>query len=614
MSNSPLIPRRVLFGHPEKHSPRLSPNGRLLAFLAPYEGVLNIWVRTLNEADERLVTNEKWRGIQFFTWRPDSKHILYIQDQDGDENWHLYQLDIVSKAVADLTPFPGIQAQIVAVDLNSPDVIFAALNVRDPRCHDVYRVDLDTGQLDLDTKNPGDILAWSVDNTFQVRVGQARRADGGTEIRIRNDQHSPWSVLQRWSPDETFGKVAGFTPDNKCLWLITSLNANTSRLMEVQLDTGVINVIVEDNQYDVDQVLVNPVTRRLEAALVVRMRSEWQLVDCSLQLDFDVLRQTCDGDFIIENRDATGRRWIVSFVIDDGPTRYYIYDSLTRRADFLFSNRPMLKRYKLAKMRPITFHARDGLAIHGYLTLPLEVESTALPLILLVHGGPWARDVWGLNTVVQWLANRGYAVLQVNFRGSSGYGKLYLNAGDREWGGKMHADLLDAKSWATQQGITGKVCIMGGSYGGYATLVGLSFTPDEFACGIDMGGPSNLVSLLNSLPDYWTPEQSLFCKRVGNVKVDQDFLKARSPLFRAERIKAPLLIAQGGNDSRVTKSESDQIVGIMRENNIPVEYVIFPDEGHSVNRPENVLRLTAAIECFLAQHLGGRAEGSREQE
>jgi dipeptidyl aminopeptidase/acylaminoacyl peptidase len=306
----------------------------------------------------------------------------------------------------------------------------------------------------------------------------------------------------------------------------------------------------------------------------------------------------------------------VSYGVDDGPVPFYVYDRTSRKAAFLFSNRPAQEKYRLAKMQPISFQARDGLKVHGYLTLPVGLEPKNLPLVLNVHGGPWGRDTWGLDNEAQWLANRGYAVLQINFRGSTGYGKAFVNAGDREWAGKMHADLIDGKNWAVKLGYADpkKVCIMGGSYGGYATLVGLTFTPDEFACGVDVVGPSNLVTLLSTIPPYWAPIKSLFKKRVGDLETEQDFLKARSPLFKADQIKVPLLIGQGANDPRVKQAESDQIVAAMRKNGKLVEYIVFPDEGHGFARPENRLIFYAAAEPFLAKCLGGRAEPPSDKE
>jgi dipeptidyl aminopeptidase/acylaminoacyl peptidase len=606
----PLIPREVLLGNPDRTSPRISPDGKRLAYLAPTNDVLNVWVRTLGQQDDQVITTDKKRGIRSFFWQQDGQHIIYLQDQDGDENWHVYQTNLKNRNTRDLTPFQGVQAQVVALDPNFPHEMLVGLNLEDRGLHDVYRIDLRNGATVLDTKNPGDVSAWTVDNEMVVRVASVFLPDGGTELRLRDDLKSDWRSFQRWNADETFGGVAAFTPDNRGAWIISSVNANASRLVEFDLEKGTQRVIAEDDQYDVDSLMTQPTRRTLEAVSFVRAREEWSLLDATLKPDFEALKQVRDGDFSVISRDLADRTWIVAYLVDDGPVYYYAYDRGTRKAQLLFSNRADLEGLKLAKMEPIAFTARDGLTIHGYLTLPVGLPPRNLPLVLNVHGGPWGRDTWGLDPETQWLANRGYAVLQVNFRGSTGYGKKFLNAGDREWGGAMHHDLLDAKEWAVRQGYAhpDQVCIYGGSYGGYATLVGVTFTPDAFACGVDIVGPSSIVTLIKSIPPYWAPLKSMFDKRVGNAETEEAFLNARSPLFKADQIKVPLLIAQGANDPRVKQTESDQIVAAMRKNQKPVTYLVFPDEGHGFARPENRLKFYAAAEQFLATHLGGRAQ------
>ena len=612
----PLIPREVLFGNPEKANPQISLDGRRLAYLAPTNNVLNVWVRSVDKADDQVVTADRKRGIRSFFWQGDSQHILYLQDQDGDENWHVYQTDLRSRNTRDLTPFQGVRAQVVAVDPEFPNEVLMGLNLRDRRLHDVYRINLKSGAVELDTENTGDVSGWTVDNKFVVRMAQVFLPDGSTQIRAREDARSLWRNFLKWGPDETFGGVAGFTPDNQGVYLVSSAGANASRLREVELAAGKGKVLAEDPQYDVGGTLVHPRKRHVEAVEFVRARSEWQLIDLSLQPDFDALRKVREGDCSVVSRDYDDKTWVVSYVVDDGPVFFYLYDRGKKQADLLFSNRPALQKCRLARMQPVSFPARDGMTLYGYLSLPVGVEAKNLPLVLNVHGGPWGRDSWGLDNQVQWLANRGYAVLQVNFRGSTGYGKKFLNAGDREWSGKMHTDLIDGKNWAVQQGYADprKVAVMGGSYGGYATLVGLAFTPDEFACGVDIVGPSNLITLIRSIPPYWETIRAVFDKRVGKVASEEAFLKSCSPLFKADQIKAPLLIGQGANDPRVKQAESDQIVAAMRRGNKPVEYIVFPDEGHGFARPENRLRFNAAAERFLAKYLGGRVEPASDAE
>lgn len=613
--SNPIIPREILFGNPEKAGPQISPDGKKLAYLAPdSKGVRNVWVRTLGQADDRVITSDPKRGISLYFWRGDSAHILYAQDAGGNEDFHVYQTSVATKETKDLTPFEGVRAQIVMANAQFPDEMLVALNKRDKRLHDVYRVNLKTGELKMDVENPGDIADWNADNAMKVRGAYAMLPGGIQDVRVRESDSAPWKSLQKWGPDENLGGVAGFSPDNKSIWLISSVGANTSRLVETDLATAKEKVIASDPTYDVTTAITHPRTNKLEAVGFMRAKLEWQYFDDQLKQDMAVLQRVKDGEVNISSRDLADKKWVVTYSAPDSPAQYYLYDRDTKKAEFLFAARPKLTGYKLAKMQPISFMSRDNLKIEGYLTMPVGVTKNA-PTVLLVHGGPWGRDSYGYSGLVQMLANRGYAVLQVNFRGSTGYGKAFLNAGDKEWAGTMHNDLLDAKKWAIEKGHADakRFAIMGGSYGGYATLVGLTFTPEEFTCGVDIVGPSNLFTLLKTIPPYWAPMKALFDKRVGSLEKEEDFLRARSPLFKADRITKPLLIGQGANDPRVKQAESDQIVKAMRDNQKPVEYIVFADEGHGFARPDNNLRFFAATEQFLAKYMGGRAEPAKPE-
>ncbi|ABF40931.1 peptidase S9, prolyl oligopeptidase [Candidatus Koribacter versatilis Ellin345] len=608
-----LIPRSVLFGNPERADPQISPDGKQLAYLAPVNGVLNVWVRTLGKTDDRAVTSDTNRGIRNFIWQYDDQHLLYLQDAGGDENWRLYQTDIATKQTKDLTPFDKVRVDIVAYSWKTPDAILVQMNQRDPKVFDVHRVDLKTGKVTLDTQNPGDVASWQADNSLEVRAAQVSTDDGGTIIRVRNDVKSPWRDLMKWGPDETFGGVGGFTPDNRSLWVMTSLDANAARLLEIDIASGKQKVVSEDPQFDVRATINNPKTNALEAISYAKDKTDYIFVDPKVKSDFAVLSKVHDGEIDSLSQSLDDNRWIVGYISDDAPEYWYLYDRPTQKATLLFSNRPQLEKYKLSKMQPIEYTARDGMKLYGYLSTPAGMEAKNLPMVVFVHGGPWGRDEWGYNRYAQWLANRGYAVLQVNFRGSTGYGKKYVNAGDRQWAGSMHTDLLDGKDWVVKQGIAdpAKVCIMGGSYGGYATLAGVTFAPDAFACGVDIVGPSNLNTLLKTIPPYWSTILSTFHKRMGDSEA---VLTSQSPLFKADQIKVPLLIGQGKNDPRVNVAESNQIVAAMRKNNKPVEYYIFPDEGHGFAKPTNNMAFNAASEEFLAKYLGGRAEPPSEAE
>src|SRR5258707_1170400 len=507
-----LIPLTVLFGNPERVTPRLSPDGSQLAWIAPDEGVLNVWLAPVRPAEgvdwdaASVVTDDTDRGIRQFAWAHDGRHLLYLQDSGGDEDWR------------------------------EPRVIPAEDSL-------------------------------------------------------------------------TTGPVA-FSADGRSLLLVSSVDAQAARLIRVELATGATEVLAEDPAADVSDVRLNPDTREPQIVTILKARSENRVLDPSVARHVDAIRPLHPGDPVFADADDADRVWLVSFTNDAGPVSYYAYDTATGTGSFLFEHQPELSNYELAAMEPFGYQSRDGLAINGYLTFPPRHEPTDLPTVLLVHGGPWARDAWGFDPQAQWLANRGYLCIQVNFRGSSGYGKAFLNAGDREWGAKMQNDLSDAVAHAVSQGWTdpSRVAIVGGSYGGYAALAGAAFTPDLYRCAVDIVGPSNLKTLIETIPPYWAPMIAQFHNRVGDPGKDADFLWSRSPLSRAAGIAIPLLIAQGANDPRVKQAESEQIVAALENAGIEHEYLLFPDEGHGFAKPENRLRFYAAAERFLARHLGGRAE------
>ena len=606
-----LIPRNTLFGNPDKASPQISPDGTRMAYLAPVNGVLNVWVGTIGRDDYRPVTQDTERGVRFYAWAADNRHILYIQDTGGNENWRLYASSLESGQTRDLTPFENVQARIVERDKHFPDELLVGLNKDNPQVHDVYHLDLPSGELTLITKNPGNIVGWVTDANFRVRGALAMDASGNTELLVRENVQADWVKLITWEPEDnqSSGPV-GFTLDGQSLYLLDSRGVNASRLVKMDIASGSTSVIAEDPQYDVSNVMTHPDTHEIQAVAFDKDRLEWRVLDDSIKADFDYLRGLHRGDFTITSRNDADDTWIVAYNVDNGSVPYYAYDRKTRTATFLFYIQPALNKYTLATMEPIEFTARDGLTIHGYLTLPPWGNGRNLPMVLNVHGGPWARDSWGYRADAQWFANRGYACLQVNYRASTGYGKAFMNAGDKEWGGKMHDDLVDAVQWAVKQGIADphKVAIFGGSYGGYAALVGATLTPDLFCCAVDIVGPSNIITLINSVPEYWKPAIAIFHQRVGNPATEEEFLKSRSPLFKVDQIKIPILIGQGANDPRVKQAESEQIVAAMQSKGIPYEYMLFPDEGHGFAKPDNRLKFFAAAEKFLAKYLGGRYE------
>ena len=612
-----LIPRDSLFGNPDKASAKLSPDGTHISYLAPVEGVLNIWVASSQTPLAAApVTSDDSRGIRSYFWAYTNEHVVYIQDKGGDENWRVYSTNVNTQETIDLTPMEGVAAQIQQVSADFPNEILIAINDRVAQFHDIYKVNIETGARELVQENNG-YAGYVTDDDFRVRFASRFTEDGGTELfRADGDEFTPF--LKVPMEDSLTTNPLGFDKSGEILYMIDSRGRDTSALVTLDLATGEKATIADDRRADLSDVMVHPTNKNIEAVAFTHLRKSWVIVDDSIKGDFAYLRKIADGDIEIISRTHDDKNWVVAYLLDDGPVQYYNYDRTSKKAEFLFTNRAALEGLPLAKMRPVSIESRDGYELVSYLTVPKGTKmkngspAKALPMVLFVHGGPWARDNWGYHPYHQWLSNRGYAVLSVNFRGSTGLGKAFLNAGNKEWAGKMHNDLIDAVAWAVDEGIADpdRVGIMGGSYGGYATLVGLTFTPEEFACGVDIVGPSNIVTLLNTIPPYWAPMVEIFKKRVGDHTTPEGraFLEAQSPLTHVDNIVKPLLIAQGANDPRVKQSEADQIVEAMQKRKIPVTYVLYPDEGHGFARPENSTSFTAVAEAFLAEHLGGRYE------
>jgi dipeptidyl aminopeptidase/acylaminoacyl peptidase len=607
-----LIPRRVLFGNPERINPSLSPDGTRLGWIAPSDGVLNVWVAPLDDLGAaHVVTDDRDRGIRSFAWAHDGRTLLYVQDRGGDENWRLYAVDLEERRTTDLTPFDGVQAQIIDLDKHHPDEVLIGLNRDNPQLHDAYRLDLATGELTKVAQNPG-FVGWVADADFKLRAATAPAPDGGTVIVVRDDAEGEWRPLLQAGPEDALTTdPLAFSADGSTLLAVSSIGSDTGRLVRLDVKTGEeLEVLAENPKADVAGVMLHPDTRQVQTVSFLEDRKQLVVLDSSIGEELEQLRAVAPGDFGFAGRDDADRLWLAAFVADDGPVSYYLWDRDSRQARFLFTHQPALERYRLNHMEPFTVTARDGLELHGYVTRPASGGDGPHPTVLVVHGGPWARDTWGYNAEAQWLSNRGYVCLQVNFRGSTGYGKDFVNAGNKQWGAAMHTDLLDTVTWAIAEGLTdpSRVAIYGGSYGGYAALAGAAFSPETFTCAVDIVGPSNLITLIRSIPPYWAPLIAQFHTRVGNPDTEEEFLWSRSPLSRVEDIRIPLLIAQGANDPRVKQAEAEQIVAALKEAGIDHEYLLYPDEGHGFAKPENRLHFYAAAEAFLARHLGGRAE------
>nr|WP_298926059.1 S9 family peptidase [uncultured Erythrobacter sp.] len=616
----PLIPRDALFGNPTRAQGKISPDGIWLSWLAPLDGTLNIWLAPRDNPDDaKAITSSTDRPIRDHFWAPDGKSVGYIQDKGGDENFLLYRIDIASGEEICLTPFEETRVQIVGASETILDEVLVGLNNRDAQFHDVHRLNLNTGALELVYENNG-FAGFMSDDSLTLRMAFQQNDAGGTDFFRFTDgavEAEPFESTEM--EDSMTTSPSGYTVDGSILYWMDSRGRNTAALYAQDTKTGTRTLIAEDDKADISGAMQDQKTGEIQAYAVNYLKTEWTAIDPEMKASLEWLRTQFDGEYGIMSRTEDDRTWIVWNDPVGDPVASHIYDRDASTLTPFYVTRPELEGAPLQRLHPVEITSRDGLTLPSYLTLPAGSDTDGngrptapVPMVLLVHGGPWARDGYGFNSTHQMLANRGYAVLSVNFRGSTGFGKEFLNAANKQWGLKMHDDLIDAVDWAVSEGIAikDKVAIMGGSYGGYATLAGLAFTPDVFACGVDIVGPSNLETLLGTIPPYWAPMVKIFHERMGNPETEEDLalLKAASPLHKADQIIKPLLIAQGANDPRVKQDESDQIVGAMKDAGIPVTYVLYPDEGHGFAKPANSIAFFAVAENFLAECLGGRAE------
>lgn len=616
----PLIPRDHLFGNPTRAAGQISPDGKWLSWLAPREGVLNIWLAPSEDPEAaRPMSNDTERPIREYFWAPDSRSLLYIQDKGGDENFLLYGIDVETGKETTLTPFENTRVQLVGGSDTHKDKLLIGLNNRDARFHDVHLLDLNTGELSLVLENNA-YAGFMADDDLQLRLAVLPNAEGGTDYFRVVDNVVETEPFKSTALDDALTTApAGFTRDGKTMYWLDSDGRDTAALLAMDWATSSTTLVAEDPRADIGGTLRDQQTGEVLAWSATYLKREWTALDPEIGKAFAFLRAELEGEFGISSRTDDDRKWIVANDPVVKPAASYLFDRDAGTLTLLYVTRPELSDAPLRPMHMLELKSRDGLTLPSYLTLPPGTDSTGdgvpdapVPMVLLVHGGPWARDGYGFNGYHQWLANRGYAVLSVNYRGSTGFGKSFVNAANLQWGRKMHDDLIDAVEWAVEAGIAprDRIAIMGGSYGGYATLAGLTFTPEVFACGVDIVGPSNLETLLESIPPYWEPLVAQFHTRMGDPNTPEGLamLKERSPLYKAGEIVRPLLIAQGANDPRVKQAESDQIVGAMKDAGVPVTYLLYPDEGHGFAKPANNIAFTAVTESFLATNLGGRAE------
>ncbi len=605
----PLIPMEDFFRNPTKVSFKLSPNGEYIAFLQPWKNRLNVHVQKIGQPEVTRITSAENRDIPGFAWA-NNERIIYVQDKAGDENFKLYAVNIDGSNPSVLTPFDKVRVGFIDELEEDPDHMLIQMNKRDPRVFDAYKININTGEMEMVAQNPGNISQWITDWDGNIRL--ATTTDGvNTSLLYRKDSKSPFKTILTTSFKETMQPLF-FTFDNpQVVYAISNLNRDKTALVKFDLQKAKESeVIYKHPEVDVSNAMYSKKRKVLTGASYITDRRRYVFFDEQRrQLQTELEKRLPNYQVAVVDFNKNEDKCLVRTYSDKTRGSYYLYDLTSKQLTKLADISPWLKEEYMADMQPITFKARDGLTIHGYLTLPKGVEPKNLPVVVNPHGGPWARDVWGFNPEVQFLANRGYAVLQINFRGSTGYGRHFWEISFKQWGKTMQDDITDGVKWLIKQGIADpkRIAIYGGSYGGYATLAGLTFTPDLYACGVDYVGVSNLFTFMNTIPPYWKPYLDMLHEMVGDPKKDSLLLAEASPVFHADMIKAPLFIAQGANDPRVNKAESDQMVEALRKRGIEVEYMVKDNEGHGFRNEENRFDFYRAMERFLAKHIGGRA-------
>ncbi len=613
----PLIARKAFFENANAASPRLSPDGRWLAWLAAVDGVMNVWVAPRDDLTQaRPLTRQTERPIFAHWFARTNAHVLFVKDKDGDENFNLWCVGLDGSVARNLTPYRDVLATVLGMHHDDPHLIAVGINDRDPRWHDFHIVDIRTGERRLAYENTDEIETFVLDRELNPRLAMTTRNKGAGSA-ILKWTGAGFDEIMSIEADDALSTYASHVNRAGDAWfLCSSVGRDKAVMLRVDWSTGAQTLLAGHENADITGWMADPGSDEVTAVFAEYLRGEWIGVDGATGRDLAMLERELGATIAIESQSDDGTLWVVGAERPDRPRSWRLFDRRTGKLTFLFSARPKLEGVNLAPTHAVVITARDGLELVSYLTLPASGTGTRparpLPMVLQVHGGPWWRDGWHYNPEVQWLANRNYAVLQVNYRGSTGFGKAFTNAGDREWAGKMHDDLIDAVNWAIVEGIADpkRIAICGASYGGYAAFVGATFTPDVFCCSVPVVGITNLETMLANAPPYWAAFYEQECHRIGDPRTPEGvaLLKARSPLHRAGDIIKPMLIGHGANDVRCKVAESDQIVAAMRAKRIPVIYVVYPDEGHGFERPENEIAFKAIMEAFLARHLGGDAE------
>jgi dipeptidyl aminopeptidase/acylaminoacyl peptidase len=612
-SLAPLIPMKDFFRNPTKVAYQISPNGEYLAYLQPWENRLNVFVEKIGSGQPTRVTSAKARDISGYTWKGDNR-IVYIQDTGGDENYRLFAVGIDGSNPKDLTPFEKVRAQMIDRLERNENEILVGLNKRVPQVSDVYRINVNTGEMQMIAENPGNYTGWATDWDGKLRI--AVTTDGvNSTLMFRNTEADKFAPVITTSFKETISPLL-FTPDNKQLYVATNIGRDKTAIVKYDVETKKeLEKIYEHPEVDVTNLLSSRKRRAILGVSYNTDKTHYYFIDKQRgELQKDLERRLPGYEVRLAGCNLDEDKCLVRTFTDRSLGAYYFYDLKSKDFKKLADVSPWLNEQDLVSMKPIKYQSRDGLTVNGYLTLPKGVPARNLPVVVNPHGGPWYRDSWGFNPEVQFLANRGYAVLQVNFRGSTGYGRKFWEASFKQWGKTMQDDITDGVQWLIKQGIADpkRIGIYGGSYGGYATLAGLVYTPDLYAVGVDYVGVSNIFTFLKAIPPYWKPYLEMLYEMIGHPEKDKELLTAASPVFHSKNIKVPLLIAQGANDPRVNKAESDQMVEVLKGRGIEVPYIVKANEGHGFANEENRFEFYRAMEEFLGKHLGGRVEKATE--
>ena len=604
-----LIPMEDFFKNSEKTRFQLSPNGEYLAFMKPWKTRMNVFIRKIGETEETRVTEAEARDVAGYFWANNNR-IAFIQDKGGNENFHLFAVDIDGKNLKELTPFEGVRVHIIDDLEDIEEEMLIGMNKRNPHIFDVYRININTGDMKMIAKNPGNIQGWLTDNDGKLRI--ATTTDGvNSSILYRETEKDEFRTIITTNFKQTFAPLF-FTFDNKYIYVASNLNRDKDAIYKYDIvNNKQLDLIYEHSEVDVSRLIRSKKRKKITGVTFTTEKRHYHFFDEQRkQLQVDLEKRLPGYEVFITSSSKDENKILVRTYSDKSLGAYYFYNIKTKEFMKLVDVSPWLDENEMADQKPITYKSRDGLTIHGYLTLPKGVSAKNLSVVVNPHGGPWARDHWGFNPEVQFLANRGYAVLQMNFRGSTGYGREFWEISFKKWGKEMQDDITDGVNWLIAEGIADstRIAIYGGSYGGYAVLAGMTFTPNLYACGVDYVGVSNLFTFLKTIPPYWAPMLDMLHEMVGDPVKDKELLESASPVFHVDKIKSPLFIAQGANDPRVNKDEADQMVKALKERGIDVPYMVKENEGHGFRNEENRFDFYRAMEEFLGKYLSGRVE------